>query len=55
MNQASQVILALDVDLTLLTIANDYQGKVSDVANVVPVPVVLEEEPVHVGVPNILE
>lgn len=54
-NQASQVILARDDDRTVLTMANDYQGEVSDFAIVVPVPVVLEEEQVHIGDPQILE
>lgn len=54
-NQASQVILARDGQRTILTMANDFQGDVSDFAMVVPVPVVLEEEQVNVGDPAILE
>ncbi|MGK7908121.1 MAG: DUF2330 domain-containing protein [Synechococcus sp.] len=54
-NQASQVILARDGDRTVMTMANDYQGEVTDFAIVVPVPVVLEQEQVHVGDPSILE
>ncbi|MEM9451342.1 MAG: DUF2330 domain-containing protein [Cyanobacteria bacterium P01_E01_bin.6] len=54
-NQASQVILARDGQRTVLTMANDFQGDVTDFAMVVPVPVVLEEEQVHVGDPAILE
>ncbi|NJO19877.1 MAG: DUF2330 domain-containing protein, partial [Spirulinaceae cyanobacterium RM2_2_10] len=54
-NQASQVIIARDGDRTVLTMANDYQGEVKDFALVVPVPVVLEEEQVHVGEPEIIE
>ncbi|MGK7908505.1 MAG: DUF2330 domain-containing protein [Synechococcus sp.] len=54
-NQASQVILARDGDRTVMTMANDYQGEVSDFAIVVPVPVLLEEGQVHVGEPTILE
>ena len=53
-NQASQVIIARDGERTVLTMANDYQGKVKDFALVVPVPVVLKEEQVHVGNPKIL-
>ena len=54
-NQASQVIIARDGDRTVLTMANDYQGEVNDFALVVPVPVILQEEQVHVGNPKILE
>lgn len=54
-NQASQVILARDDQRTVLTMANDFQGDVSDFAIVVPVPVVLEQEQVHVSDPAILE
>jgi hypothetical protein len=54
-NQASQVIIARDGDRTILTMANDYQGDVKDFALVVPVPVVLKEEQVHVSEPKIIE
>ncbi len=54
-NQASQVILARDGDRTVLTMANDYQGDVKDFAIVVPVPVVLQQDQVNVGDPNIIE
>jgi len=54
-NQASQVVIARDSDRTILTMANDYQGDVKDFALVVPVPVVLKEEQVHVGEPNIIQ
>ena len=54
-NQASQVAIARDGDRTVLTMANDFQGDVSDFAMVVPVPVVLNEEQVKVAEPAILE
>ncbi len=54
-NQASQVIIARDNDRTVLTMSNDYQGEVKDFAMVVPVPVILKEEQVHVGESKILE
>jgi hypothetical protein len=54
-NQASQVIIARDENRTVLTMANDYQGEVKDFALVVPVPVLLKQEQVHVGDPKILE
>lgn len=53
-NQASQVIIARDGNRTVLTMANDYQGEVEDFAMVVPVPVLLKEEQVKVGDPNII-
>lgn len=54
-NHASQVILARDGDRTVLTMANDFQGDVKDFAIVVPVPVVLQQDQVNVGDPNIIE
>lgn len=48
-NQASQVILARDGDRTVISMANDYQGPLNEFALVVPVPVVLEKDQVHVG------
>jgi len=54
-NQASQVIIARDENRTILTLANDYQGAAKDFALVVPVPVVLQKEQVHVGNPTVLE
>ncbi len=54
-NQASQVIIARDGDRTVLTMSNDYQGEVKDFAMVVPVPVILQEEQVHVGEAKILQ
>ena len=54
-NQASQVIIARDKDRTVLTMSNDYQGEVKDFAMVVPVPVILTEEQVHIGESKILE
>ena len=53
-NEASQVIIARDGDRTVLTMSNDYQGEVKDFAMVVPVPVILKEEQVHVGDSKIL-
>jgi hypothetical protein len=54
-NQASQVVIARNGDRTILTMANDYQGDVKDFAIVVPVPVVLQKDQVHVGDPEIIE
>ena len=53
-NQASQVIIARDGERTVLTMSNDYQGDVKNFAMVVPVPVVLKEEQVHINDSKIL-
>ncbi|MGB3534147.1 MAG: DUF2330 domain-containing protein [Microcoleaceae cyanobacterium] len=54
-NQASQVILARNGNRTVMTMANDYQGAVKDFALVVPVPVILNEQQVWVGNPDIIK
>ena len=54
-NQASQVIIARDGQRTALTMSNDYQGEVKDFAMVVPVPVVLQEEQVHINDAKIIQ
>ncbi|WNG54024.1 DUF2330 domain-containing protein [Archangium gephyra] len=48
-NEASQVVLVRDGERTVLTMSNDYKGELTDFALVVPVPVVLEREQIHVG------
>lgn len=48
-NHASQVAYVRDGDHTVLSIMNDYQGEPSDFALVVPVPVVLQKDQIHIG------
>ncbi len=48
-NKASQVVIAHDGDRNIITMANDFQGAVKDFAMVVPVPVAIKKEQVHVG------
>ncbi len=48
-NKASQVVIARNGDRTILTMANDFQGAVKDFAMIVPVPVAIKREQVHVG------
>jgi hypothetical protein len=48
-NKASQVVIARNGNSTILTMANDFQGAVKDFAMVVPVPVAIKREQVHVG------
>jgi hypothetical protein len=54
-NKSSQVVIARDGSRTILTMANDYQGDIKDFAVVVPVPVVLQRDQVHIGDPKIIE
>jgi len=51
-NHSSQVVISRDGDHTVLTLANDYEGDPQKFALVVPVPVVLSKEQVHVGRPE---
>lgn len=48
-NKASQVVIARDGDRTILTMANDFQGAIKDFAMVIPVPVAIKKEQVHIG------
>ena len=54
-NQASQVVLVRDADRTVLTMANDYQGKVKDFAVVIPVPTAITREQIHIGDKKIVD
>jgi hypothetical protein len=54
-NEASQVILARDGERTVISMRNDFQGELTDFALVVPVPVVLQKDQIHVGDPKIFE
>ena len=54
-NRASQVALARDADRTVITMANDFEGDTRDFAIVVPVPVLLQREQIHVTQRSYLE
>lgn len=54
-NEASQVILVRDGERTVIGMRNDFRGELTDFALVVPVPVVLQREQIHVGDPKIFE
>ena len=54
-NKASKVAIMRDDDRTVITMANDYQGDLQEFAMVIPVPVVLEEEQIHVTENAILD
>ncbi|WP_425408338.1 DUF2330 domain-containing protein [Hyphococcus sp.] len=47
-NKASKVAIMRDNNRTVITMANDYQGDLKEFAMVIPVPVVLQEEQIHV-------
>ena len=54
-NQASQVVLVRDGDRTVLTMANDYKGELTEFAMVIPVPTFLEREQIHVAEHALIE
>jgi Na+-translocating ferredoxin:NAD+ oxidoreductase RnfD subunit len=47
-NKTSQVIVVRDGNKTVITMYNDYKGELKDFAMVVPVPVVLGKQDIHV-------
>ena len=54
-NQASKVVLVRDGDRTVITMANDFQGDVTEFAMVIPVPTFIEREQIHVTDNAIIE
>jgi hypothetical protein len=54
-NKTSQVILVRDGNKTIITMYNDFKGDAKDFAMIVPVPVVLHKEDVHVVDPSIFQ
>src|SRR5512140_458911 len=48
-NQASQVIMVRRDNRTVISMANDYRGELTEFALVVPVPQVLTRSQIHVG------
>ncbi len=47
-NNASKVVIARHDDRTVISMANDYQGDLTEFAIVVPVPEILERQQIHV-------
>lgn len=47
-NEASKVVLVRDGNRTVITMANDYQGSLTEFAMVVPVPTFIERDQIHV-------
>ena len=54
-NKASQVVLVRQGDRTVLTMANDFKGDPKEFAVVIPVPVVLQKDQIHIGDKALLE
>ena len=54
-NEASQVILARQDNRTVISMANDYRGPLTEFALVVPVPQVLEKGQIHIGERKLFE
>ena len=54
-NKASKVALVRDGDRTVLTLSADYEGDLKDFAMVVPVPVLLTKDQIHIGDRSLLE
>jgi hypothetical protein len=48
-NQASQVVMVRHQNKTVLSMMNDYKGDLKEFALVVPVPVVLKQQQIHIG------
>lgn len=48
-NEASKVVLVRDGDRTVITMANDYQGDLTEFAMVIPVPTFIEREQIHIA------
>ncbi len=54
-NEASKVIYVRDGDRSVITMANDYQGELTEFALVVPVPTVLREQDIDVVDPAVID
>ena len=54
-NEASQVIIARREGRTVISMANDYRGALTEFALVVPVPQVLERSQIHIGERRVFE
>ena len=54
-NKTSQVILVREGNRNVITMYNDFKGDTKDFAMVVPVPVVLKQNDIHVVDPSIFQ
>ncbi len=48
-NRASQVVIVRDSDRTVMTMANDFQGDLTEFAVVIPVPTFIQRGQIHIG------
>jgi hypothetical protein len=48
-NRASQVVLVRDGDRTVMTMANDFKGELTEFAIVIPVPTSIQRDQINVG------
>jgi hypothetical protein len=54
-NKASRVVVVHNKDRTVLSMMNDYQGDLKDFALVIPVPVILQKDQIHIGDSKIID
>ena len=54
-NESSKVVLVRDGDRTVITMANDYQGNMTEFAMVIPVPTIITKDQVHISKASILD
>jgi hypothetical protein len=54
-NKASRVVLVRNGERTVISMMNDYKGELKDFALVVPVPVVLEKDQIHIGDSKVID
>ena len=54
-NESSKVALVRDGDRTVITMANDYQGELTEFAMVISVPTAITREQVHISDPALLK
>ena len=54
-NEASKVAIARPHNKTVMTMANDYQGDLSEFIMMIPLPTILERDQIHVTEPAIID
>lgn len=54
-NQASQVVLVRFEDKTVMTMANDFKGDLTEFAVVIPVPTFINQDQIHIGDKKIID
>jgi hypothetical protein len=54
-NESSKVAMVRDGERTVITMANDYIGELSEFAMVIPVPTVITKDQVHISQTSLLD